>query len=48
MLDKLNWISKLNINIDKLIIKNNGYEKIFINQYKLFALNKTTALLQDV
>ena len=39
-------LDKLNIDIDKLSIKNNGSEKIFINQYKIFALNKTTALLQ--
>ena len=39
-------LDKLNINIDKLRIEKNGNEKIFINQYKIFALNKTTALLQ--
>jgi len=39
-------LDKLKINIDTLSIKNNGNEKIFINQYKLLALNKTTALLQ--
>ena len=41
-------IYKLNINIDILSIKNNGNEKIFINQYKIFVLNKTTALHQYV
>ena len=41
-------LDKLNINIDSLSIKNNGNERIFINQYKIFALNKTTALLQYV
>ena len=41
-------LDKLNINIDKLSIKNNGDKKILINQYKIFALNKTTALLQYV
>ena len=41
-------IDKLNINIDTLSIKNNGNENFFINQYKIFALNKTTALLQYV
>ena len=41
-------LDKLNINIDTLSIKKNRNEKIFINQYKIFALNKTTALLQDV
>ena len=41
-------LDKLNINIDILSIKNNRNEKIFINQYKIFALNKTTALLQNV
>ena len=40
-------LDKLNINIDTLSIKNNGNKKIF-NQYKIFALNKTTALLQYV
>ena len=40
-------VDKLNINIYTLSIKNNGNEKIFINKYKIFALNKTTALLQD-
>ena len=40
-------LDKLNIYIDTLRIKNNGNEEIFINQYKTFALNKTTALLQD-
>ena len=39
-------LEKLNINIDKLSIKNNGNKIIFINQYKIFALNKTTALLK--
>ena len=39
-------LDKLKINIDTLNIKNNGNERIFINQYKIFALNKTTALLQ--
>ncbi len=39
---------KLNNNIYTLSIKNNGNERIFINQYKIFALNKTTALLQYV
>ena len=38
----------MNINIDTLSIKNNGNEKFFINQYKIFALNITTALLQYV
>ena len=38
----------LNNNIDTLSIKNDGKEKIFIDQYKIFALNKTTALLQYV
>ena len=41
-------LDKLNINIDTWSINSNGYEKVFINQYKIFALNKTTALLQDV
>ena len=41
-------LDKLNINIGKLSIKNNGNEEIFINQYKIHALNKTTALLQYV
>ena len=41
-------LDKLNSNIDKLSIKNNGTEKIFIDEYKIFALNKTTALLQYV
>ena len=40
-------LDKLNSNIDTLIIQNNGIEKIFIDQYKILALNKTTALLQD-
>ena len=35
-------------NEDTLRFKNNGNNKIFINQYKIFALNKTTALLQDM
>ena len=39
-------LGKLNRNIDTLSIKNHGNEKIFINQYKIFELNKTTALLQ--
>ena len=39
---------KPNKMLDKLSIKNNGNEKIFIDEYKLFALNKTTALLQYV
>jgi len=41
-------LDKLNSNIDTLSIQNNGNEKIFINQYKKFTLNKTTALLQYV
>ena len=41
-------LDKFSINIDTLSIKNNGNEKIFINKYKIFALNKTTALLQYV
>ena len=41
-------LNKLNTNIDTLSIKNNGNERIFINQNKIFALNKTTALLQYV
>ena len=41
-------LDKLKSNIDILNIKNNGNEKIFIDQYKIFALNKTTALLQYV
>ncbi len=41
-------LDKLNNNIDTLSIENTGDEKIFINQYKIFALNKTTALLQYV
>ena len=41
-------LDKHNIDHDTLRIKNNVNEKIFINQYKKFALNKTTALLQDV
>ena len=46
---KTNKISdKMKINIDTLSIKNNGNEEIFIYQYKVFALNKTTALLQYV
>ena len=40
-------LDKLNINIDTLCIKNNGNKKIF-NQYKIFALKKTTALLQYI
>ena len=32
------------LNIDALRVY--GNEKILINQYKIFALNKTTALLQ--
>jgi len=40
-------LDKFNIDNDKLRIKNNENVKIFINQYKKFALNKTTALLQD-
>ena len=32
-------------NDDTFGIKNNGNEKILINQYKIFALNKTTTLL---
>jgi len=39
-------LDKLNSNIYTQSIKNNGNEKILINQYKIFALNKTTALLQ--
>ena len=39
-------LDKLNSNINTLSIKNNGNKKIFINQYKIFALDKTTALLQ--
>ena len=38
-------LDKLNRNIESLSISNNGNEKIFINQYKTFALNKTNALL---
>ena len=41
-------LDKLKINIDTLNIKNNGNERISINQYKIFALNKITALLQYV
>ena len=41
-------LDKFNSNIATLSIKNNGNKKIFIDQYKIFALNKTTALLQDV
>ena len=42
-------IHQFNINKDDTFkIKNNGNEKIIISQYKIFALNKTTALLQDV
>ena len=41
-------LDKLNSNIDTLSIQNNGNEKIFIDQYKIFALNTTTALLQYV
>ena len=41
-------LDKLKINIDTLNIKNNGNERIFINQYKIFAPTKTTALLQYV
>ena len=41
-------LDKLNINIDSFGIKNDGNEKIFNNKYKIFALNKTTALLQYV
>ena len=40
-------LDKLNRNIDTLSIKNHGNEKIFIRQYKIFALNKTTALHQN-
>ena len=40
-------LDKLNFNIYTLSIKNNGNEKIFINQYKIFALDETTALLQS-
>ena len=35
-------------NNDNFRIKNNRNEKNLINQLKIFALNKTTALLQDV
>ena len=35
-------------NDDYFRIKNNGNKKIFTDQCKIFALNKTTALLQDV
>jgi len=38
----------LTINVDSLSIENTGDKKIFINQYKIFALNKTTALPQYV
>ena len=38
-------LDKLSINIDTFRIKKIGNEKIFINQYKTFALNKTNALL---
>ena len=41
-------LEKLKSNIYTLSIKNNGNEKILINKYKIFALNKTTALLQYV
>ena len=41
-------LDKLKINIDTLSIKNNRNEKILNNEYKIFALNKTTALLQYV
>ena len=41
-------LDKFTINIHTLSIENTGVEKIFINQYKIFALNKTTALLQYV
>ena len=40
-------IDKYNTDHDKLSIKNNVNEKIFINQYKIFALNKNTALLRN-
>ena len=36
------------VNNDDLRIKKNRNEKILINQLKILALNKTTALLQDV
>ena len=39
---------KFHINNDDLRIKKNRNEKILINQLKILALNKTTALLQDV
>ena len=39
---------KLNSIIVALSGKNTGNVKIFIDQCKIFALNKTTALLQDV
>ncbi len=39
-------INKLNSNIDAFSIKKNGKEKIFIDKYKIFALNKTSAVLQ--
>ena len=40
---------KIYINDDEnLRIKIIEDEKNFINEYKIFALNKTTALLQDV
>ena len=35
-------------NNDRFRIKNNGNKKTFINQLKIVALIKTTALLQDV
>ena len=41
-------LDKFSINIDTLSNKNNGNERIFINQYKIFALNETIALLQSV
>ena len=42
-------VDQFNINNDDTFrIKNNVNDKIFINQNKIFALNKTTALLQDV
>ena len=39
-------VDKINIYNDTLRIKNKDNEKILINQYTIFALNKTTALLQ--
>jgi len=39
---------KFNIDSYRLRIKHNKNDKILINKYKKFALNKTTALLQDL